>query len=120
MLGANVPIFWGPYKNRNEVTALSMQQNMLEKEQSSQSMMREITQLKERLELLSSSLDKLGGQLNNELRYLSEDAKVKFDVGEISFIEFLQIQQQRNELELTYLQLINQYNQTSIQLNWYR
>jgi cobalt-zinc-cadmium resistance protein CzcA len=120
MLGANVPIFWGPYKNRNELTALSMQQNMLEKEQSSQSMMREITQLKERLELLSSSLDKLGGQLNNELRYLSEDAKVKFDVGEISFIEFLQIQQQRNELELTYLQLINQYNQTSIQLNWYR
>jgi outer membrane protein TolC len=65
-------------------------------------------------------MDKLGGQLTNELRFLTEDAKAKFEVGEISFIEFLQIQQQRSEFELSYLQLINEYNQTSIQLNWYR
>ena len=69
---------------------------------------------------LSGSIDKLGGQMTNELQFLTDDAKAKFEVGEISFIEFLQIQQQRSELELSYLQLINQYNQTSIQLNWYR
>jgi cobalt-zinc-cadmium resistance protein CzcA len=120
MVGANVPLFWGAYKTRNQATSLSMQQNELESNQSKQAMQGEMNQLIEQLAMLSVSLEKLGGQLNNELRYLSEDAKVKFDVGEISFIEFLQIQQQRNELELTYLQLINQYNQTSIQLNWYR
>ena len=120
MFGTNVPLFWGSYKNRNQVTALSMQQNEMESEQSKQAMQRTLIQLNERLALLSVSLDKLGGQLTKELRFLSEDAKVKFEVGEISFIEYLQIQQQRSELELTYLQLINQYNQTSIQLNWYR
>ncbi len=120
MVGANVPLFWGAYKNRNQVTTLSMQQNELESAQSKQAMQREFMQLTERLTILSASMEKLGGQLNNELKFLMEDAKVKFDVGEISFIEFLQIQQQRSELELTYLQLINQYNQTSIQLNWYR
>jgi outer membrane protein TolC len=66
------------------------------------------------------SIDALGGQLNNELQYLNEDAKIKYEVGEISFIEFLQIQQQRSDLELSYLQLVNQFNQTNIQLNWYR
>jgi cobalt-zinc-cadmium resistance protein CzcA len=120
MVGANVPLFWGAYKNRNQVTTLSMQQNELESAQSKQAMQREFIQLTERLTILSVSMVKLGGQLNNELLYLMEDAKVKFEVGEISFIEYLQIQQQRSELELTYLQLINQYNQTSIQLNWYR
>ena len=120
MFGTNVPLFWGSYKNRNQVTALSMQQNEMESEQSKQAMQRTLIQLNERLALLSVSLDKLGGQLTKELRFLNEDAKVKFEVGEISFIEYLQIQQQRSELELTYLQLINQYNQTSIQLNWYR
>jgi cobalt-zinc-cadmium resistance protein CzcA len=120
MVGANVPIFWGAYKNRNEVTALSLQQNELQQEQSAQEMQRTFDQLVDRLNLLASSMDKLGGQLTNELRFLTEDAKAKFEVGEISFIEFLQIQQQRSELELSYLQLINEYNQTSIQLNWYR
>jgi cobalt-zinc-cadmium resistance protein CzcA len=120
MIGANVPLFWGGYKNRNQATALSVQQNELESNQSQQAMQRELNQLTERLTLLSASIEKLGGQLNNELRFLTEDAQVKFEVGEISFIEFLQIQQQRSELELTYLQLINQYNQTSIQINWYR
>jgi len=120
MVGANVPLFWGAYKNRNQVSALSMQQNELELAQFKQAMQRELNQLSERLFVLSSSIEKLGGQLNNELRFLLEDARVKFEVGEISFIEFLQIQQQRSELEFTYLQLINQYNQTSIQLNWYR
>jgi cobalt-zinc-cadmium resistance protein CzcA len=120
MVGANVPLFWGAYKNRNEATALSLQQNELEKEQTTQAMQREFSQLVDRLNLLSVSIDKLGGQLTNELRFLTDDAKAKFEVGEISFIEFLQIQQQRSELELSYLHLINQYNQTSIQLNWYR
>jgi len=120
MVGANVPLFWGAYKNRNQVTTLSMQQNELESAQSKQAMQREFIQLTERLNVLSASIERMGGQLNNELRFLTEDAKVKFEVGEISFIEFLQIQQQRSELELTYLQLINQFNQTSIQLNWYR
>ena len=120
MVGVNVPLFWGAYKNRNQVTTLSMQQNELESAQSKQAMQREFIQLAERLTILSASIEKLGGQLNNELQFLMENAKVKFEVGEISFIEFLQIQQQRSELELTYLQLINQYNQTSIQLNWYR
>jgi cobalt-zinc-cadmium resistance protein CzcA len=120
MVGANVPLFWGAYKNRNEVTALSLQQNELQKEQSAQDMQRTYDQLVDRLNLLASSMEKLGGQLTNELRFLTEDAKAKFEVGEISFIEFLQIQQQRSELELSYLQLINEYNQTSIQLNWYR
>lgn len=120
MVGANVPLFWGAYKNRNEATAVSMQQNNLEKEQTTQAMQREFSQLADRLNLLSSSIDKLGGQLTNELQFLTDDAKAKFEVGEISFIEFLQIQQQRSELELSYLHLINQYNQTSIQLNWYR
>mgnify|MGYP006174843495 CR=1 FL=1 len=49
-----------------------------------------------------------------------DDANIKLEAGEISLIEYLQIQAQRSELELSYLQLINQYNQTSIQLNWYR
>jgi cobalt-zinc-cadmium resistance protein CzcA len=120
MVGANVPLFWGAYKNRNEASALSLKQNNLEKEQTTQAMQREISQLVDRLNLLSSSMDKLGSQLSNELRFLTDDAKAKFEVGEISFIEFLQIQQQRSELELSHLQLINQYNQTSIQLNWYR
>lgn len=120
IVGANVPLFWGAYKNRNQVTALSMQQNEMESVQSKQALQRTLMQLNERLLVLSVSMEKLGGQLTNELRYLSEDANAKFEVGEISFIEFLQIQQQRSELELSYLQLINQYNQTSIQLNWYR
>jgi cobalt-zinc-cadmium resistance protein CzcA len=120
MIGANVPLFWGAYKNRNQVTALSLQQNELEATQSQQAMQREMNQLSERLMVLANSMEKLGGQLNNELRFLTDDAKIKFEVGEISFIEYLQIQQQRSELELTYLNLINQYNQTSIQLNWYR
>jgi cobalt-zinc-cadmium resistance protein CzcA len=120
MVGANVPIFWGAYKNRNEASALSLQQNNLEKEQTTQAMQREILQLMDRLNLLSSSIDKLGSQLTNELRFLTEDAKTKFEVGEISFIEFLQIQEQRSELELSYLHLMNEFNQTSIQLNWYR
>ncbi|MEY3844497.1 MAG: hypothetical protein RL293_919, partial [Bacteroidota bacterium] len=97
MVGANVPIFWGAYKNRNEVTALSLQQNELQQEQSAQEMQRTFDQLVDRLNLLASSMDKLGGQLTNELRFLTEDAKAKFEVGEISFIEFLQIQQQRSE-----------------------
>jgi cobalt-zinc-cadmium resistance protein CzcA len=29
MVGANVPLFWGAYKTRNEVTALSLEQNTL-------------------------------------------------------------------------------------------
>jgi cobalt-zinc-cadmium resistance protein CzcA len=120
MIGANVPLFWGAYKNRNQVTALSLQQNELEATQSQQAMQREMNQLSERLMVLANSMEKLGGQLNNELRFLTDDAKIKFEVGEISFIEYLQIQQQRSELEITYLNLINQYNQTSIQLNWYR
>ncbi|MFM6935191.1 MAG: CusA/CzcA family heavy metal efflux RND transporter [Flavobacteriales bacterium] len=120
MVGANVPIFWGGYKNRNEASAIALQQNSLQLDQAKQAMQLEYTQLMDRLNLISANIDKLGGQLTNELRFLSEDAKAKFEVGEISFIEFLQIQQQRSELELSYLQLINQYNQTSIQLNWYR
>lgn len=120
MIGANVPLFWGAYKNRNQVTAISMQQNEMESAQSKQAIQRNLIQLNEQLAILSVSIEKLGGQLTNELRFLSDDAKVKFEVGEISFIEYLQIQQQRSELELTYLQLMNQYNQTSIQLNWYR
>jgi cobalt-zinc-cadmium resistance protein CzcA len=120
MVGVNVPLFWGAFKSRNEVSTLSMQQNVWQKEQSYQSMQRAYVQLSDQLNVLMESIDALGGQLNNELQYLNEDAKIKYEVGEISFIEFLQIQQQRSDLELSYLQLVNQFNQTNIQLNWYR
>jgi cobalt-zinc-cadmium resistance protein CzcA len=120
MVGVNVPLFWGAFKSRNEVSILSMQQNVWRKEQSFQSMQRAYVQLSDQLNVLMESIDALGGQLNNELQYLNEDAKIKYEVGEISFIEFLQIQQQRIDLELSYLKLVNQFNQTNIQLNWYR
>jgi cobalt-zinc-cadmium resistance protein CzcA len=120
MLGANIPLFWGAFQNRNEVTAVSLKQNQLKQEQETQAIQLGYQQLLDHLTVLSTSIDQLGGQLTNELHQLSDDANIKLEAGEISLIEYLQVQTQRSELELSYLQLINQYNQTSIQLNWYR
>lgn len=120
MLGVNIPLFWGAFQNRNDVTAVSLKQNQLKQEQETQAIQLGYQQLVDHLTVLSTSIDQLGGQLTNELHQLSDDADIKLEAGEISLIEYLQIQAQRSELELSYLQLINQYNQTSIQLNWYR
>ena len=120
MLGANIPLFWGAFQNRNEVTAVSLKQNQLKQEQETQAIQLGYQQLLDHLTVLSTSIDQLGGQLTKELHQLSDDANIKLEAGEISLIEYLQVQTQRSELELSYLQLINQYNQTSIQLNWYR
>jgi hypothetical protein len=102
------------------VTAVSLKQNQLKQEQETKAIQLGYQQLLDHLTVLSTSIDQLGGQLTNELHQLSDDANIKLEAGEISLIEYLQVQTQRSELELSYLQLINQYNQTSIQLNWYR
>ena len=58
-------------------------------------------------------------QLIPQTKIMQEQAKILLETGEISMIEYLQTKQNCIDIELNYLQLMNDLNQTVHQLNWF-
>lgn len=117
-LGVSIPIwFWGTrskvqqQKLQVNIAQNNWQQQKLENNNQLQQLHDQAVGLNQQLELYTSTA------LENA-RLLQQTATTEFDAGEIDHFKMLQSQQLANSLQLKYLNLLNQYNQTIIKLEY--
>jgi cobalt-zinc-cadmium resistance protein CzcA len=118
-IGLEIPLFFGSIKRKSDALSMDIKQA-------------EFLQEYERLNLTSvytqyllvyngylTSLKLYDEQLIPQIQIMEEQARLLLDTGEISMIEYLQTKQNCIDIELNYLQLFNEINQTVHQLNWF-
>jgi len=118
-IGLGIPLFYGSSKRKSDVLDLEIQQNNLRKanviNELSVSFNQTISYYNSLLESYSLYLDQLIPQTN----IMRDQGKYLLETGEISMIEFLQTKQGIIDIEMNFLQLKNDINQTVHQLNWF-
>lgn len=118
-VGLDIPLFFGSAKKKANVIENELQKNDLQqnyaKHQMTASYFQHLTIYRSYME----SYDLYRSQLIPQISIMHDQSKILLETGEISMIEFLQTKQNSIDIELNYLQLLNDINQTVHQLNWF-
>jgi cobalt-zinc-cadmium resistance protein CzcA len=119
-VGLAVPLFYGAYKRQSSVLDLELKQNSLNKKYASETLNAGFQQTMNAYSSLLDSYTLYAEQLIPQTVVMREQGLIMLETGEISMIEFLQTKQSIIDIELNYIKLIKDINQTIHQLNWYQ
>jgi cobalt-zinc-cadmium resistance protein CzcA len=119
-VGLAVPLFYGAYKRQSSVLDLELKQNSLNKKYASETLNAGFQQTMNAYSSLLDSYTLYAEQLIPQTVVMREQGLIMLETGEISMIEFLQTKQSIIDIELNYIKLIKDINQTIHLLNWYQ
>jgi cobalt-zinc-cadmium resistance protein CzcA len=116
--GVKIPILFSG--NASKIKASTLAYQAIEEEQSDykQKYVSEYNSLLAKLEQYEEAINyyqTLGDQLSKEI---IKTAERSFKHGEIDFFQYIQSIENAKEIELTYLESLNNYNQTVIAINY--
>ncbi len=118
-VGLAIPFFYGSVKKQVAVLDLELKQNSLNKKYASSNLSTGLDQALNSYSTLLNSYTLYLEQLIPQTKVMHEQGVFLLETGEISMIEFLQTKQSIIDIELNFIQLIKDINQTTHQLNWY-
>lgn len=118
-IGLDIPLFFGSAKRKSTVLSNELLKNEIDqtyaKSRLSASYFQYLTIYRSYIE----SYEMYNSQLIPQITIMHDQSKLLIETGEISMIEFLQTKQNSIDIELNYLQLMNEINKTVHQLNWF-
>jgi cobalt-zinc-cadmium resistance protein CzcA len=118
-IGLEIPLFFGSTKRKGDVIANNIQQTQYLQEYERTNLTSGFNQYLTVYQSYISSYAMYSEQLIPQTKIMQEQAKILLETGEISMIEYLQTKQNCIDIELNYLQLMNDMNQSVHQLNWF-
>ena len=114
-----IPIDFKAFQKRKEALDIELKQNELLQQQQLQQFQLEQAQLYNQLLELSAAYTDFSATIESELAQLQSDATLQLESGQISLLDFFQLQDHKLALELELLQWQHELKTIYIQYNWY-
>lgn len=118
-VGLGIPLFYGSSKRKSDVLDIEIQQNNLRKTNAINELNVSFNQTISFYNSLLESYNLYVDQLIPQTKIMQDQGKYLLETGAISMIEFLQTKQGIIDIEMNFIQLKNNINQTVHQLNWF-
>jgi cobalt-zinc-cadmium resistance protein CzcA len=118
-LGVDFPLLNKGYKNLQKVTDMEKNQVLLESENVSMELKNQLKQLQNQYQQLLTGMELYENQLIPESRLMENEAKISWQSGSISLLEFFQIKEMTLKTEFEYLEIKHNLNQSVTLYNWY-
>lgn len=116
--GLAIPLWWGPNQGQIQQARLQQEQQMLQWEQQAFVLEQEAQRWQQQWQRLAAQLP-TAQQYKAQSQQLRKAAAVAWEAGEIDYFRLVQLLDQAFQLQLQHLDLIHQYNQATIQFNYY-
>ncbi len=114
-----IPIDFKAFQKRKEALDIELKQNELQQKQRSQQLSSEQKQLYGQLLALCAAYQDFTSSIDSELKQLQTDAVLQLESGQISLLDYMQLQDHKMALELELLQWQHELKTIYIHYNWY-
>jgi hypothetical protein len=118
MLQTQIPIDFKAYKSRAVALELALSQTQLRKDQQYLDLVSKQSQLFVELSNLIETYKEVAGPIQKELLQLQADADLQLKSGQISLIDFIQLQEYQLSLKNELLQWQHQIKLVHISYEW--
>lgn len=118
-VGLELPLFFGSTKRKIMVLEQRAEQNEVERSYKVAELTSTYDQLQSVYNGLLGSFALYQDQLLPQTKIMQSQSKIMLETGEISMIEYLQARQAIIDIELNFINLVNEINLTVQQLNWF-
>ena len=116
---SQIPIDFKAFQKRKEALAIELKQNGLLQQQHLQQLQLEQKQLYNKLLEMSAAYTDFSSTIKSELALLQTDAALQLESGQISLLDYMQLQDHKMALELELIQWQYELKTIHIQYNWY-
>jgi len=114
-----IPIDFKAFQKRKEALDIELKQNELLHQQNMQQLQSEQKQIYSQLLKLSAAYTDFSAAIKSELVQLQSDASLQLEGGQISLLDYIQLQDHKMALELELLQWQHELKTYYILYNWY-
>ncbi|MGM5631568.1 CusA/CzcA family heavy metal efflux RND transporter [Apibacter raozihei] len=118
IVGLSVPLFNNSYKKAKEQNSIDNQILNNQQEQIVHDLQVRIKQLQKLEEMYRNELEFFGDNPFKELQKMREVATTKYKYGEIDYLQYCSMLKSSVDANITYLELLNNYNQSIIELKY--
>jgi cobalt-zinc-cadmium resistance protein CzcA len=118
IVGVSIPLFNNTYKKSREQAKIENQIIEYQREKTMRNLVLRVKQLKEQEKMYGRELNFFGTRHLDELKKMREVATIKYQYGEIDYLQYCSMLKSSVEAHSLYLDLINYYNQTLIELKY--
>lgn len=118
VVNISIPLFNNVYKKIKEQTLLENNNVESKKKEITRNLDLRIRQLKKQQKYLDKELSIFGTSHSEELQKMIKIATIKYQYGEIDYLQYCSILKSSIDAQTTYLDLLNNYNQNLIELNY--
>ena len=116
--GVKIPLFFSGASSRIKTAKIAAEAASQEAANYKIQLQSRVTQLRSALNTYAEQLNYYDSEGNALASELEKTAITSYRNGEVNFFEYIQILQQAYDIKLAYLESLNNYNQTVIQLNY--
>ncbi|NME67054.1 CusA/CzcA family heavy metal efflux RND transporter [Flammeovirga aprica] len=117
-VGLAIPIFYGSSKAKVNASKLKAQNAMIQSQQYKIQLEGDYIRLEQEVNQLNGSLNYYESKALPQVDRIIKNAQKSFEHGAINYIEYFQNINQSLELKYNYLQTLNNFNQTMIELEY--
>lgn len=117
-LGLAFPLWFLPQQSRAKAATLNQEASLRKYEYYQNQIEGDLQRAQLELAKNKNSLNFYETSANENASLILYQAQRAFDEGEIGYLEFLQAVNQARTIKLNYLEILNQYNQAAIQLDY--
>jgi len=117
-LGVSIPLWFGPQAARSKAAAFAELETKKNAEHFKTTLAGTFAQAQQELNKFSSSLNYYESSALKNANLILTQSKKSFQAGEIGYIEYLQSLKNAIVIKSNYLQVLNQYNQSVIKIEF--
>ncbi|TXB62306.1 MULTISPECIES: CusA/CzcA family heavy metal efflux RND transporter [Phaeodactylibacter] len=117
-LGVSIPIFQGAQRKRIDAAEAQQQIARSQQQTSRVLLQRQLLELQQDLRQAEQALDFYDEQGEQYAKELLRTGRLRYEAGEIGYVEFVQALEQAFLLELQYLEDLRRYNRTVVLINY--
>ncbi|MBK5192849.1 MAG: CusA/CzcA family heavy metal efflux RND transporter [Flavobacteriaceae bacterium] len=118
MLGLSIPVWAKPQFSRIKAGKLKMKENAARYEAMNDKMNTQFRMLLDRMDQLQKSIVYYSENAIPQAKLIFKQAQRGFKEGEVGYVEYIQGLDRAAKIEIDYLEIINQYNQTKTELEF--
>lgn len=116
--GVNIPLFQGAQRKRIDAAEAQQQISRSQQQMSKMLLQQRFLALQQDLRQAEQALTFYTDQGEQYATELLRTARLRYESGEIGYVEFVQALEQAFQLELQYLEDLRQYNQAVVRINY--
>jgi len=118
VVGLNMPLFANSYKKAKEQVEIDNMTAEHQKQQTIKVLELKKEQLENELKIYEDNLQSIGSQYEKDLEKMRRAAQMKYQYGEIDYIQYSSLLKSSIDAQLNYLSLVDDYNLAIIELKY--